>query len=88
MTKSISDKLLYGLYRIRQYDSYARITEIIPNEWNWRGIASDLYERGLIEFGSGRTIGAIARLTSNGVKFCESTSFIDPSIPVIELDDL
>ena len=88
MTKCISDKLLYGLYGIRQYDNYARSTEIIPNELNWRGIASYLYERGLIEFGSDRTIGAIARLTINGIEFCESTSFTDPSIPVIELDDL
>lgn len=90
MTKSVSDKLLQGLYihNLQNAGYMARITEIIPNVWNWRGIAQDLYQMGLIVFNPGSSVGACAKLTDNGVKFCETTSFIDPSTPVIELEDL
>lgn len=90
MSESVSDKLLQGLYihYSQNGDYMTRITDIIPNVWNWRIVAQELYQMGLIEFNPGEPIGACAKLTYKGVKFCETTSFICSSIPIIELDDL
>lgn len=90
MTKSVLDKLLQGLYiQYSQNGDYmTRITDIIPNVSNWRIVAQDLYKRGFIVFNPGASMGACAKITDKGVIFCETTSFIDPSTPVIELEDL
>ena len=87
MTRSVSDKLLQELYFCREEDGrigWGSITEKIPNTSTWRNVADHLYEQGLIA----KRNGCATHLTSKGVKFCETTSFIDPSTPVIELEDL
>ena len=90
MTKSVSDKLLLGLYQLycQSPDYYARITTIIPNAKNWRIVASALFVEGLIEFSSSNNNGMSARLTKLGVLFCERTSFVDPLTPVVKLNDI
>lgn len=86
MTESVSDKLLKGLYFQREDDGsigWDRITEIIPNNRNWRIVADHLYELGLIDFNH----GGVAKLTDKGIGFCETKSFLDPATPVIELEN-
>lgn len=87
MTESVSDKLLKGLYFQREDDGsigWGRITELIPDTSTWRIVADHLYDHGLIDFNH----GGIAKLTDKGIWFCENKSFLDPAIPVIELEDL
>lgn len=87
LQNSVSDKLLQGLYFQRDNNGapgWGRITELIPDTSNWRNVADNLYEQGLIV----QHNGGITHLTDKGIRFCETTSFLEPAIPIIKLENL